>query len=163
MSNRLFATAGSKVFISVAKTFTGDDFVAADFTTDNPVYTEIKGVTNMGVFGDGAELITSDEIGLGRTRKAKGVRNAGSMQLVADLDYADAGQLALIAAEKTDATYAFKVQFDDAPAGGTPSVRYFTALVLSAAEALNQANSVMALNTTLEIDSNIVSVAADEA
>ncbi|MBN9333623.1 MAG: hypothetical protein J0I64_09170, partial [Devosia sp.] len=80
--------------------------------------------------------------------------------VVMDLDYSDAGQLALIAAEKTKDTYAFRVTFNDAPAGGTPSIRYFVALVMSASEQWDEANSVMKLNATLEIDSNIVRVAA---
>src|SRR5690606_29518537 len=84
----------------------------------------------------------------------------GSMAVVADLDYADPGQIALIAAEKSAHSFAFKLVFNDAPVGGTPSERYFVALVMSAAEQYNEANSVMALNATLEIDSNIVRVAA---
>lgn len=158
--SHLFATAGAKLFIGPAKSFAGTDFVESDFTTGSPTYTEIQGTTNLGTLGDNAELITSNQIAVARTRKLKGVRNAGSMQVVCDLDYADPGQLAAIAAEKTDATYAFKLQFDDAPAGGTPSIRYFTALVMSASEQLDEANNAMKLNLTLEIDSNIVRVAA---
>src|SRR5690606_6920689 len=110
--------------------------------------------------GDTANLITSDQIARSRTRKMKGTRNAGSMEVVCDLDYADAGQLALIAAEKTQHSYAFKITFNDAPAGGTPSERYFVAFVMSAGEQYDEANSVMKLNSTLEIDSNIVRVVA---
>jgi hypothetical protein len=82
------------------------------------------------------------------------------MQVVAGLDYADAGQLALVAAEKARGTFAFKLTFNDAPTGGTPSIRYFTALVMSTAEQFNEANSIVELHTTLEVDSNIVRVAA---
>lgn len=159
MSN-LFATAGSSVFIGAAKAFDGIDFAAGDFTAGNPPWTQIKGLTNMGSAGDASELITSAHIESARVRKAKGSRNSGSMQLVADLDYDDAGQLALIAAEKTKETYAFKVQLNDAPVGGTPSIRYFVALVMSAGEQFDEANSAMKLNATLEIDSNIVRVSA---
>lgn len=158
--SHLFATAGSKLSIGVAKAFSGTDFVATDFTTGSPTWTVIGGTTNLGSAGDTSELITSNHIAEARTRKLKGTRNAGSMQVVCDLDYADAGQLALIAAEKAKETYAFKLEFNDAPAGGTPSVRYFVAMVMTAAEQLDEANSVMKLNTTLEIDSNIVRVAA---
>lgn len=160
MSN-LFATAGAKLHIGAALAFTGTDFTTSDFSGQS--WVEVKGLTNLGSAGDSAELVTSNQIGISRTRKLKGSRNAGSMQIVADLDYADAGQLALIAAEKTDKAVAFKVIFDDAPTGGTPSERYFVALVMSAGEQWNEANSVMALNATLEIDSNIVRVAAAEA
>lgn len=159
MSN-LFATAGTKLDIGPAKAFTGTDFTATDFTTGSPTWTEVGGTTNLGSAGDTSELITSNQIGNGRTRKVKGTRNAGSMQVICDLDYADPGQLALVAAEKTRETYAFRITFNDAPADGTPSVRYFTALVMSAGEQFDEANSVMKLDATLEIDSNIVRVAA---
>jgi len=41
--------------------------------------------------------------------------------------------------------------------------RYFVALVMSAVEQFDEANNTMKLNTTLEIDSNIVRVAAAAA
>lgn len=158
MSARLFATAGAKLFIGPAKAFTGTDLTAADFAGIS--WTEIGGTTNLGSTGDTSELITSQQIADSRVRKMKGVRNAGSATVVCDISYDDAGQLAIIAAEKTDDSYAFKLQFNDAPASGTPSLRYFTALVMGAREELNEANSAMKLNVTLEIDSNIVRVSA---
>ncbi len=160
--SKLFATAGSKLDIGPVKTYAGTDFIASDFTDGSPTWTEIGGTTNLGTAGDTSTLITSDQINAARTRKAKGTRNAGSMQVVCDLDYSDAGQLAAVAAEKTKSTYAFRLTFNDAPTGGTPSIRYFTALVMSAAEQWDEANSVMKLNVTLELDSNIVRVAAAE-
>lgn len=159
MSN-LFATAGTKLHIGPAKAFTGTDFTATDFTEGSPTWTEVGGTTNLGSAGDASELITSNHIGSSRTRKLKGTRNSGSMQVVCDLDYADAGQIALIAAEKVKEAYAFRVTFNDAPQGGTPSYRYFVALVMSQSEQWDEANSVMKLNATLEIDSNIVRVSA---
>jgi len=158
--SKLFATAGAKLYIGPAKAFTGTPFVLADFTDGDPAFTEIKGASNLGTVGDKAELVTLDEIGTARTRKAKGVRNAGSMQVVIGLDAADAGQLALLAAEASDDTYMIKVQFNDAPAGGTPSLRYFAALVMSVEEGMNEGNTALVLNAALEIDGNIVKVAA---
>jgi hypothetical protein len=156
----LLVTAKSKLSIGAAKAFGNTDFVASDFTTGSPTWALVGGTTNLGAAGDTSNLITSDQIGSGRTRKAKGTRNAGSMQVICDIDIADAGQLALIAAEKTRDSYAFKLEFDDAPSGGTPSTRYFTAFIMSTSEQYDEANSVMKLNATLEIDSNIVRVAA---
>lgn len=156
--SHLFATAGSKLEIGQALAFSGTDFTASDFAGQS--WTEISGTTNLGSAGDTSELITSNHIGNARTRKAKGTRNAGSMEVIADLDYSDAGQIALIAAEKTKAAYAFRLVLNDAPVGGTPSERLFVALVMSAGEQYDEANSVMKLNATLEIDSNIVRVAA---
>lgn len=160
---RLFATAGTKLYIGAAKSFNGTDFTETDFTTGSPTWTEVKGTTDLGSSGDSAQLISSEHVGSSRTRKIKGTRNAGSMTVVCDLDLSDAGQLALVAAEKTNDSYAFRLEFDDAPDGGTPSYRYFVAYVLSASENLGGANSVKQLNAQLEIDSNIVRVAAAEA
>jgi hypothetical protein len=159
----LLATANAKLYIGAAKAFSGTDFVETDFTSGSPTYTQIGGTTNLGSAGDTSQLITSDQINIARTRKAKGTRNAGSMQVICDLDISDTGQLAAIAAEKTADSYAFKLTFNDAPSGGTPSTRYFTAFVMSANEQWDEANSIMKLNLTLEIDSNIVRVAAAEA
>ena len=156
----LLATAHTKLHIGAVLAADGSDMAAADFTTALAAATEISGTTNLGSTGDTAQLITSDQIGSGRTRKAKGTRNAGSMQLVCDIDMSDPGQIALIAAENTSNSYAFKLEFNDAPAGGTPSQRLFTAFVMSASEQYDEANSVMKLNSALEIDSNIVRVAA---
>lgn len=157
----LLATAGSKLFIGGALASDGSDFDATDFTSQT--WVEIKGTTNLGGAGDTSQLGTSDQIGVSRTRKWKGTRNAGSMEIVMDIDISDAGQLALIAAEKTRDSYAFKLEFNDAPSGGTPSTRMFCAFVMSAAETYDQANDRIQLKATLEIDSNIVRVAAAPA
>lgn len=157
----LLVTAGTKLRIGEAKSFDRDDFVAADFTTGSPAWTEIGGTTNLGGAGDTSELINSTQIGDSRTRKGKGARNSGSMQVVCDIDLSDPGQIALIAAEKSPQSFAFQLEFNDALApAGKGSIRYFTAFVMSASEQYDEANSVMRLNTTLELDSNIVRVAA---
>ncbi len=157
----LVTTAGSKIYIGPAMAFTGTDLVAGDFTST--VWTEIKGHTDLGSSGDTAETITSNQIGINRTRKAKGTRNAGAKTLIMDFDPADAGQIALLAAEKTNDSYAFKITLDDAPSGGTPSERYFIAFVMGFEEQMGEANNVVKISATLEIDSNIVRVAAAEA
>lgn len=156
--SHLFATAGAKLYIGGVKAFNGADLIVSDFS--GQTWTLISGTTNLGSTGDTSELLDSGHTDSGRVRKAKGLRNAGALQVIADLDYADAGQLAVVAAEKEDGTFAFRLVFNDAPAGGTPSERLFVALVQSATEELNEANNVMKLNATLEIDSNIVRVIA---
>jgi len=160
---RLFATAGTKVFIGPAKAFSDTPLTTADFPSSggSPItWTEISGTTNLGSAGDTSELITSNHIGSARVRKLKGTKNAGTMTVVCDLDYDDDGQNALLVAEAAKESYAFKIQFNDAPTGGAPSLRFFVAYVMSAEEQFDEANSVQKLNATLEIDSNIVKVAA---
>ncbi len=156
--SQLHVTAGSKLYIGAAKAFAGVDLVAADFASE--VWTEIKGTTNLGGAGDTSELITSNRVAETRTRKAKGTRNAGAMAIVCDHSPTDAGQLALVAGERSSASFAFRLVFSDQPVGGTPSERLFTAFVMTAGETYDEANSAVKLGATLEIDSNIVRIAA---
>ncbi|WP_404404893.1 hypothetical protein [Pelagibacterium halotolerans] len=155
---KMFATANTKIFIGGVTADQDTDFVEADFSGET--WTEIGGTTNLGQIGDTAELITSNQITRGRTKKAKGTFNAGSMAIVCDLDPDDAGQTALAAAGGARDNYAFKIEFDDAPSGGTPSTRYFIGLVMGTPEVFEDANSAKKLNTTIEVNSNIVKVAA---
>jgi hypothetical protein len=148
----LVTTAGSKLHIgSAPMAFTGTDKVLASFSGVD--WIEIKGHT---------ELVSSNQIGISRTRKAKGTRNAGAKTIIMDFDPADPGQIALLAAEKESYSYPFRIILNDAPAGGTPSERYFIAFVMSHEEQLGEANNAVKLVVVLEIDSNIVRVAATD-
>ncbi|MEX2739914.1 hypothetical protein AB3480_00445 [Rhizobium mongolense] len=112
---QLYPVAGSKIYIGPAVNSVPDDadVDATDFAST--VFTEVKGWQTMGAIGDAATLISEDIISQGRTLKAKGTRNAGSMQNNFIILPDDAGQIALIAAEATDFNYPFKMTFDDAP------------------------------------------------
>ena len=154
----IFATAGAHVYIGGVLASQTSDFTITDFASES--WVEISWVENMGNFGDQSAEITFDAIGENRTLKLKGTRNAGNMDLVCGLVADDAGQLLLRDAETNPDDYAFKVEFNDAPVGGTPSERYFIAKIMSVRETLDTANNVVKLNATLGINSNIVSVAA---
>jgi hypothetical protein len=134
-----------------------EDLLAADFT--GQTWTEIDYVETIGTFGDAANAIESSFIGRGRVLKAKGVRNAGTLELVMGLDLTDAGQLALLAAEKKSNSFAFKIEFNDRPAtGASPknSTRSFVGLVMTATEQLDGADNVMKLNASIGINSNVL-------
>lgn len=154
----IFATAGSKISIGSVMSAQSDDFIASDF--DSQSWLQIGWPETLGAFGDAAAAITFDAISEGRTQKLKGNRNAGDMQCVFGIDSSDHGQQALRTAETTPYDYAFRVEFNDAPSGGTPSIRYFIAKVQTVTEQLDGANNVVKLNSTLAINSNIVRVAA---
>jgi hypothetical protein len=158
----VFTSAGMKVFIGGVLSQKSTEFVLADFTTPPQTWVEIKEVEAAGSAGDTSEAVNLTALSDRRTRTLKGPRSAGTMELVCGIDAADPGQLAAIAAEKAIHDYAFKLQLNDAPVGGTPSERYFIAKVMSQSEQFDQANSVMKLNITLGINSNIVRVAAEE-
>ncbi len=111
----LYPVAGSKFYIGPAVTSVPDDadIDATDFAS--VPWTEIKGWQTMGSVGDSATLISEDIINSGRTLKAKGTKNAGSMQNNFIILPDDAGQLALIAASQSAYNYPFRIVFDDAP------------------------------------------------
>lgn len=156
----IYATNGSRLFIGGPLAAKSADFVFADFAGQSALWKEVGETEGLGTVGDTSAEITFDGIAAGRTRRLKGTRNAGSMDVVCGIDYEDEGQQALLAAEKTPHDYAFKLVLNDAPAGGTPSERYFVAKVASVAEALDSANSVMKLNASLWVNSNVVKVDA---
>lgn len=156
-----FATAGAKVYIGAAFEDQDDDLVAADFTAQT--WTEIGNLTNIGAFGDTSQEVTTQEVGRARDFRVKGSRNAGSMSLTMNINSSDAGQIALIAAEKARSNYAFRVVFPDAPATGsapTGSERLFYGLVMSRPENLAGPNNFATMDVSVGINSNIVAVAA---
>lgn len=156
-----FATAGSKVYIGTALDFKTVDFVAADFTSQT--WVEIGAVTNIGSLGDTSQEVTTTEIGIARDISIKGSRNAGTLQLTYNIDSSDAGQQALIAAEKKNTNYAMRIVFPDAPAtGASPkgSQRLFIGMIMGVPENLGGANQFGAVDCTVRINSNVVQVAA---
>lgn len=154
----IFATAGSKFFIGQSMAAQSAPFVEADFLVNS--WTEVAWLESIGAFGDESSEITFDAIGENRTQKIKGVKNAGNLEVVAGADYEDPGQAAMRAAEATPNDYAFRVDFNDAPVGGTPSKRYFIGKVMSARESLDTANNVIKVNLGIGINSNVVRVDA---
>lgn len=155
----IFATAGAKLFIGGP--LNGPLVTESSFS--GITWVEVKRLETLGAIGDTSEPVTFDDIGEARRIKLKGVRDAGTMEVVAGIDYSDAGQEDVLEAEASPNSFAFKIQFNDAPAGGTPSLRLFVAHVLSASEQLDTASSVMKLNMSLGVNSNVVRVAAEEA
>lgn len=153
----LYPVAGSKIFIGDVLASKKTDFIEADFA--GQTWTEIDGFTNMGSIGDTNQLITTAVINRNRDIKQKGTSNAGQMQCQFAQLVEDPGQIELIAASQTKDNYAFKIELNDAD-GGAPSKRLFIALVMNAEEAGGNANTIRNLNSTLEINSNIVRVAA---
>lgn len=156
----LYPVAGCKIYIGSAVEDAAADLTASDFTS--MTWTEIGRWSQMGDFGDTSQLITTPLINEGRDKKMKGTKNAGSMQNVFANDATDTGQIALIAAAKTNKNYPIKIEMNDKPAVGAspkPGQRLFYALIMNANETGCDANTVRNLNSTFEINSNIVTVA----
>lgn len=159
----LSPVAGSKISIGTVLDSKDTDFVAADFSAIT--WTEIKGWTERGTYGDTAALITEQIIGEGRDQKSKGTRNGGSMQntFVIKKGVIDPGQAALAAAVASDSPFAIKIENNDKPVVGSApknSLEYFVALVMMAQVTGGGANTNRKINSTFEIVSNIVNVPA---
>ena len=154
----IYATNGAKLYIGGALAQKSTDFVASDFTSQT--WVEIKETEALGSVGDASEAISFSALDSQRTRTMKGMRSAGTIEVVCGIDPADAGQIAVIAAEKTIHDYAFKLVLNDAPVGGTPSQRLFIGKVMSQREQLDQANNVMKMSVSIAVNSNIVRIDA---
>lgn len=158
-----YAVAGCKISIGPAVADKNVDFVVGDFTTGSPTYVEIGEWVTMGDLGDAAAIITSQIIGLGRDKNAKGTRAAPAYEAVFNRDDLDPGQIAVRAAEKTNSNYMIKIEYNDKPAtGASPknTIEYFIALVSGARAIGGTANTNRTLNVSLLPNSNIVTVPA---
>jgi hypothetical protein len=131
------------------------------FATGPSQWVEVKGITNLGEFGDAASDVTTSELGDNRVQHAKGTYDAGSPAIVANSKPNDAGQIAMRAALDQPFDYAFKAVFNDKlTAGGTGSTRYFRAKVMSAREGVGSANNPVSVTFNLGINSPTIRVAA---
>lgn len=157
----IYNVSGCKIYIGTTIDSKNSDFVEADF--DSQSWVEMDGWTTMGELGDAAALTTWELINRGRDVKQKGTANAGSMENVfADIP-ADEGQIAFKAAAEPTVkdNYAFKIELNDkATVSGTPTTLYFIGIAMTARQTGGGANDPRNLNATIEINSNIVEVAA---
>lgn len=152
----IFTTAGSKLFIgsALAAQISGN-LVEADFADES--WVEIQPLETLGTIGDTSGEVTFGEIGNGRTRKLKGLRDAGNMDVVAAIDYSDPGQIAVLAAEKTPHNYAFRLLLGDAPAEKSNAVTLSIAEpgVVSWAEHGLAAGAAIKFSTTGELPTGL--------
>lgn len=154
----LFATNGAKIYIGGAVSDKATNLSISDFT--GQTWVEIGESESLGSLGDTSSEISIELINRQRTKRMKGTRNAGTMEIVFGLDHEDLGQIALLAAEKAHHNYAFKIVLNDAPPEGTPSERYFFAIVGSAVDVYDAANNVAKLTSSLWVNSNVVKINA---
>jgi hypothetical protein len=112
-------------------------------------YTLIGGVRTIGEFGDTYQTISVDEVNDGRTRKAKGTANAGTMQLTCSRLVDDAGQIAMIAA--AESLDAFNIKVEVPLGGGAFETTYLSALVMSKSRGLGGPNDTQTATFNLEL------------
>ena len=128
MAGDIETTSGTKFYIStIAAASTVDTLAEYEALT----WQEILEVEDLGNVGDVSSEVTGAAISDSRIRKAKGARNAGTMNVICfDTVPLDAGQEAVIAAEASNSNYAFKIELPE-PAVGTAGTIYFRGLVMS--------------------------------
>jgi hypothetical protein len=159
MANELVTGRNAKVWIGPAVTSS-----AADTLTELEALTgwvAIGNVERIGARGATSASVTGNVITENLTRKAKGVRNNGNAQVVCFTDDADAGQVAMRAAEATNFKYAFKISPNDRPGpSGTDSIQYFRGLVMSAEDSELTSDGLVRTTFGVEVDGEIFRVAA---
>lgn len=157
----LLTVADARFYIGGVLEPDNTDFVAADFTAQT--WLEVDGWETMGDIGDTAATITTALINRGRDVKQKGTKNAGSteMRFAALLGVdPDEGQEAMEAASRTKANYAMRVVLADGNGAATGTQLMFSGLVMSSRMIGGSANTVIMRAFPVEINSNVVKVAA---
>lgn len=154
----LFSVSGAKLYIGGAMSEPHDDLEPSDFA--GQTWVRINETENLGNLGDVPREMEFNDISRGRIVRVKGTRSATVMELVCGLNVTCPGQLALIQAEKSNSNFAFRLVFNDAPAGGTPSERLFIARVGNIVEAYETGDDVIKFSAPLWVNSNVVRINA---
>ncbi len=114
MPTTIYPVAGSRFYIGSAAVNLPDvDAVEADYAA--VTWIEVNGYETAGSVGDAAQNIDTNLINRARTVTQKGTRKAPVRNDNFASITTDAGQLALIAAEKTNYNYPFRIDLNDAP------------------------------------------------
>jgi hypothetical protein len=147
----------TKVSIGTTAAKTDATTYAAD------TWVPIGNITDVGEAGSEAEIVVGKFVGELYPRKLKGSRDNGTMELVVARDSADAGYMALLAAEQTSFAYNFKIELADKPAAGASpknSFFYFSAIVGSRKINFNDPDTIVGTTFSLAISGAILEVAA---
>jgi hypothetical protein len=155
----LSPVAGMRLWIGGVLNDKATDFVATDFNGQS--WVEVDGYSQMGPLGDAAALISTTLINRGRDVHQKGSASAPPMTNVFARIPTDPGQLALIAAGvgSNKNNYAFRLDGNESGVT-TVSKTYFIGLVMGTPEAGGGGNTIRNLNVNVQINSNLVPVAA---
>ena len=152
--------------------YIGTTAAAANLTAFKAdTYVEVKEIEDVGEFGDDASAAEFTSLkgtqGNPRTVRIKGAQDAGILTLTCGRDPLDAGQRAMIEAQKSgweeEDEFNFKVVASDAPAGGTPSTFFFRGQVMSAKVNFSGADDVTRITFQIAINSEILEEVAEAA
>lgn len=142
---------GSKLFIGPAVDTDAIDTLAEFKALEG--YVEIKGLKDLASFGDEATAVTSQQLNVNRTLKAKGTFDAGTPGFVVDVKDGDPGQIAFDAAVASNLDFAFYIEYNNKKTtNGQNGRRYFAGQAMSNRENPGAANS--AITATLSVGIN---------
>lgn len=139
-------SAGTTLGISTGVPTT---YNTAGFAAKAP-FSAVGEITDMGEFGTEYSAVNHVSLATRQVRKFKGSFDNGALTLQLGRDILDAGQIALRAALLSDASFSFKVTYQD----GT--INYFTAKVMSYKTSVGSVDQITGATVTLDIDSLIV-------
>ena len=142
-----FSSAGSTLAISAAAPASED---AAGYNA--LTWTTIGEITELGELGATSNLITHNPVADKITRKLKGARNFGAMNLSMARDTSDAGQTLLRAAAASDNLYSFRLTLQNG------YKMMFRGLVMGSPTSVGSVDSVTAMTCNIELSSAIVEV-----
>lgn len=119
--------SGAKLYI--CSTAQNTDLNEAAF--EALTYVQIKGVGSHGETGTNTNVVSYDTWDTEFVQKAKGTSNAGDPEVELARIPADAGQVILRTAGDhfNKNNYAFKIELNDAPSGGTPTTIFNRGMV----------------------------------
>ena len=121
-------------------------------------WTPIAKWQTAGALGGEQQTITTTYINEEWEEIQMGTKNPGTMQNTFGVEDMDPGQIALYAAAGDKRLYQFKIEFPDAPVGGTPSYRLFAAYVTFPAEQGGEANTAGLMQVNLVKFKNTVRI-----
>ncbi len=161
----LIPVAGCKFYIGAVLEPTSSDFVAGDFTGANASpdsWILVDGWETMGPIGDAVTDIATALINRGRTIHQKGTADAPTMSNTFAILASDPGQIAMVAAGQPSnkANYSFKILGNEPSPIVNASIIYFSGLVMGTPEQGGGANTIRKLNVNIQVNSNLVHVAA---
>lgn len=160
-------TAGARFYIG---TDVNPDTIEAMTDEDAVTYfeglsgwVEVEEIESFGDLGDNSEVTNFASVKDRRVRKFKTTRDAGTMAIVCGRDPLDAGQVALVAAEKTDLNYAFKLVYaDHRDDVHSDSVEYFAGMVMSRPTNLGGNADVTKQTFNIGVNTAVYAVPSDD-
>lgn len=121
------------------------------------VFSDVGEVTNLGEFGASFSVVSYTSLSTAVVVKRKGSKNNGSLNMTIGRDPTDAGQALLKSGSdgaNSSLVYSHRVTFNDG------SIQYFTGQIFSYNTTVGEADSIVNASALVEIDNNIIEVAA---